>query len=113
MNATHVAVAALVLAAFLSWRGARGAGNGLAAAAGAVAGAGDGDGAAAGAATGAGGVAGRVLPEAAAGTEDAARASLEHVDDARTRLGVPLLHPGPSDDAWFGRWYRASNDVVA
>jgi hypothetical protein len=41
------------------------------------------------------------------------RGMLEHVEDARQRCSAPLLHPGPVDDAWYGRWYRAANDVVA
>jgi hypothetical protein len=40
------------------------------------------------------------------------RAMLEHIEDARQRGSVPLVHPGPVDDAWYGRWYRASNDLV-
>lgn len=40
------------------------------------------------------------------------RRMLDAIEDARQRLGAPLLHPGPTDDAWYGRWYRASNDVV-
>lgn len=37
---------------------------------------------------------------------------LAHIEDARRRGGAALVHPGPVDDAWFGQWYRASNDVV-
>lgn len=41
------------------------------------------------------------------------RDMLEHIEDARQRCGAPLLHPGPVGDAWYGRWYRAANDLVA
>lgn len=34
------------------------------------------------------------------------------IEDARQRCGAPLVHPGPTDAAWYGAWYRASNDVV-
>lgn len=34
------------------------------------------------------------------------------IEDARQRCGAPLVHPGPADDAWYGTWYRAANDVV-
>lgn len=37
---------------------------------------------------------------------------LERIEDARQRLGAPLVHPGPVDDAWYGQWYRAANDVL-
>lgn len=47
-----------------------------------------------------------------AAIEDTDRAMLEHIEDARERCGAPLLHPGPVDAAWYGRWYRAANDVV-
>lgn len=40
------------------------------------------------------------------------RDMLAHIEDARQRCGVPLLHPGPVDDAWYGAWYRAHNDRV-
>ena len=49
----------------------------------------------------------------AAVTEAADRQMLEHIEDARQRCGAPLLHPGPLGDAWYGRWYRASNDWVS
>ncbi len=49
----------------------------------------------------------------AAAIEDTDRVLLEHIEDARERCGAPLLHPGPVDAAWYGRWYRASNDAVA
>ena len=49
----------------------------------------------------------------AAAAEALDRAMLEHIEDARERLGTPLVHPGPVDDAWYGRWYRAANDLVA
>lgn len=48
----------------------------------------------------------------AAATEDCDRLMLEHIEDARERTGAVLLHPGPVDAAWYGRWCRASNDVV-
>lgn len=44
--------------------------------------------------------------------EDADRAMMEHIQDVRERCGAPLVHPGPVGDAYYGRWYRASNDVV-
>lgn len=37
---------------------------------------------------------------------------LELIGEARDGAGVPLVHPGPVDDAWYGQWYRASNDAV-
>lgn len=48
----------------------------------------------------------------AAAIEDCDRWMLEHIEDARERTGAVLLHPGPVDDAWYGRWYRASNDEM-
>lgn len=45
--------------------------------------------------------------------EESDRRMLEHIEDVRVRCGVPMLHPGPVDDAWYGRWYRAANDVVS
>lgn len=49
----------------------------------------------------------------AALTEALDDAMMERVDAARSSADAALLHPGPVDDAWFGRWYRASNDAVA
>lgn len=37
---------------------------------------------------------------------------MERIEDARQRLGAPLVHPGPVDNAWYGQWYRAANDVL-
>lgn len=37
---------------------------------------------------------------------------MEKIEDARHRCGAPLVHPGPADAAWYGAWYRASNDMV-
>lgn len=34
------------------------------------------------------------------------------IEDARRRCAVPLVHPGPVDDAWYGQWYRAANDAL-
>lgn len=48
----------------------------------------------------------------AAAIEAVDRDMLERIEDARQRCGMDLLHPGPVDDAWYGAWYRASNDVV-
>lgn len=48
----------------------------------------------------------------AAAAESCDRHMLERIEDARERTGAVLLHPGPVDDAWYGRWYRARNDVV-
>ena len=45
--------------------------------------------------------------------EDLDRRMMEHIEDARQRLGAQGVHPGPLDDAWYGQWYRAANDVVA
>lgn len=45
--------------------------------------------------------------------EDADRAMLQRIQDARERTGAVLVHPGPVDAAWYGRWYRAANDAVA
>lgn len=45
----------------------------------------------------------------AALTDDLDARMLAHIEDARRR-GPALLHPGPVDDAWYGQWYRASND---
>lgn len=47
------------------------------------------------------------------GIEDADRGMLGHIEDARQRCGAPLLHPGPLDAAWYGSWYRASNDSLS
>ena len=49
----------------------------------------------------------------AAAAEALDRAMLEHIEDARQRLGAQGVHPGPLDDAWYGQWYRAPNDIVA
>lgn len=46
-------------------------------------------------------------------TEALDASMLTNVEDARQRCGAPLVHPGPVDDAWYGAWYRAPNDVVA
>ena len=48
----------------------------------------------------------------AAATDDLDARMLEHIEDARQRVGAHLLHPGPVDDAWYGSWYRGSNDLV-
>jgi hypothetical protein len=37
---------------------------------------------------------------------------LRDIEDARVRYDVPLLHPGPIGDAWYGRWYRAAGDEL-
>lgn len=52
----------------------------------------------------------RALVEA---TEDLDRHMMEHVRDVRGRCGLGHVHPGPLGDAWYARWYRASNDVLA
>ncbi len=44
--------------------------------------------------------------------EDASRRTMEHIEDARERCGVPLLHPVPLEDWQYSRWYRAANDVT-
>ena len=51
----------------------------------------------------------RALVEA---TEDTDRRMMEHIQDARERCGLGHIHPGPLGDAWYARWYRASNDVL-
>lgn len=48
----------------------------------------------------------------ASATDDLDARMLDHIEDARQRVGAHLLHPGPLDDAWYGAWYRGSNDVV-
>lgn len=48
----------------------------------------------------------------AAATEDCDRRMVQAIEDARERTGAVMLHPGPVDSAWYGRWYRASNDEV-
>jgi hypothetical protein len=50
--------------------------------------------------------------QVAALAEDLDRGMLAHIEDARAQLGVPLVHPGPVDDAWYGAWTRAANDLV-
>lgn len=49
----------------------------------------------------------------AALTEALDASLLDLIEDARQRCAVPLVHPGPVDDAWYGAWYRAANDRVA
>jgi hypothetical protein len=38
-------------------------------------------------------------------------AMLARINVVRRASGTPLLHPGPVDNAWYGAWYRASNDA--
>lgn len=45
-------------------------------------------------------------------TETLDASMLAAIEDARQRCGAPGVHPGPVDDAWYGAWYRAPNDVV-
>lgn len=45
-------------------------------------------------------------------TDAADGSMLDHIEDARQRCGAPLVHPGQVGDAWYGRWYRAANDVL-
>lgn len=45
--------------------------------------------------------------------EDTDAVMRSHLEDAQTRCGAPLLLPGPIDDAFYKRWYRAHNDVAA
>lgn len=51
--------------------------------------------------------------QVAAATEALDRDMMERIEDARRRGGARLVHPGPVDGAWYGSWYRASNDFVA
>lgn len=48
----------------------------------------------------------------AAAMEELDGSMMEKIEDARHRCGAPLVHPGPAGAAWYGAWYRASNDVV-
>ena len=34
---------------------------------------------------------------------------VRRIEDARQRCNAQLLHPGPVNDAWYGRWYRPAN----
>lgn len=49
--------------------------------------------------------------ELVAAWEQLDAAMLARIDVVRRASGTPLLHPGPVDNAWYGAWYRASNDA--
>lgn len=44
--------------------------------------------------------------------EDTDRLLHSYIADAQARCGQALLHPGPIDDMYYRRFYRAHNDVV-
>lgn len=43
--------------------------------------------------------------------ENVDRALRGFIADAQARAGTPMLFPGPIDDAFYKKWYRAANDT--
>lgn len=45
--------------------------------------------------------------------EDTDRLLKHYLQEAQKRCGFELLHPGPIDDTFYKKFYRAANDVAA